>query len=78
MSNTLNLENDIFKQSVTFVFILFQFCACHSLVVFVAEFTGRMTGSGEKSTPLVRRIPITPRPTTPDSSKVKLGHGKVG
>ena len=43
-------------------------------MVVVAEFTGRMTGSGVKSTPVVRRIPITPRPTIPDNSEVKLGH----
>ena len=42
----------------------------------VAEFTGRMTGSGVKSTPVVRRIPITPRPTIPDNSEVKLGYTK--
>ena len=40
----------------------------------VAEFTGRMTGSGVKSTPVVRRIPITPRPTIPDNSEVRLGY----
>ena len=55
------------------VFFNFNFSSCQSLVV-VAEFTGRMTGSGVKSTPVVRRIPITPRPTIPDNSEVKLGH----
>ena len=50
--------------SPCYVFFNFNFSSCQSLVV-VAEFTGRMTGStGEKkSTPVVRRIPITPRPT---------------
>ena len=48
------------------VFFNFNFSSCQSLVV-VAEFTGRMTGSGVKSTPVVRRIPITPRPTIQDA-----------
>ena len=58
---------------IAYYFFNFNFSVCQSLVV-VAEFTGRMTGSGVKSTPVVRRIPITPRPTIPDNSEVKLGH----